>query len=52
MGQEERKARAEEPGQQDFAQEPGLVLVAAVFHVPLVGRTIAADKGQEWQPGS
>src|SRR5579872_4615575 len=43
--EEEREARAEEPGQQDLAQEPGLVLVAILLHLPLVGRTIRADKG-------
>ncbi len=34
VGQEQRQARAEQPGEQDLAQEPGLVLVCAVLSPP------------------
>jgi hypothetical protein len=50
--EKERKTRAEEAGEQDLAQEPGLVLATGLSHLPLVGRSTPADKGLEWQPGS
>ena len=48
IGEEERKARAEEAREQDFSPEPALVHGPAVLsHLPLVGRRLAADKRQE-----
>src|SRR5262249_49265184 len=53
VDEEEREARAQEPGQQDLAPEPALELVpVGTSHLPLVGRGVPADKGQEWPLGS
>ena len=46
IGEKERQAGAEEAREEDFAQEPGLILVSPFLHFPLVGRTAAADKGR------
>src|SRR5581483_99865 len=46
MREEERQNGAEEPREERLAQEPGLE-VALFFHLPLVGRTVAADKSRD-----
>ena len=45
----QREAGAEEAREEDLAQEPGLIARCAVPHIPLVGRTAAADKGRAWR---
>ena len=54
IGEEQGEARPEQACEQDEAPEPVLVLGPRFLlsHLPLIGSSLPADRGQEWLPRS